>query len=36
MPGSTDLMALIQEVRTLAQKVGGYHKLKELAEALAG
>jgi hypothetical protein len=31
-----DLVALIQEVRTLPQKVGGYGKLKALADALAG
>ena len=36
MSSKGDVVALIQEVRTLAQKVGGYGKLKELADALAG
>jgi len=36
MKSNGDLVALIHEVRTLAQKVGGYGKLKELADALAG
>jgi hypothetical protein len=31
-----DLVKLIQEVRSLAKKAGGYGKLKELADALAG
>ena len=36
MSSNKDVVALIHEVRTLAQKVGGYGKLKELADALAG
>jgi hypothetical protein len=31
-----DLVQLIQEVRSLAKKAGGYGKLKELVDALAG
>src|SRR5476651_818098 len=34
MTSKGDVVTLIQEVRTLAQKVGGYGKLKELADAL--
>jgi hypothetical protein len=33
--GKTDAITMIREVKALAEKAGGYEKLKELVDALA-
>lgn len=34
--GGTDAISMIRDVRALAERAGGYEKLKELVDALAG